>query len=126
MRLDAALADGGRSLSLDDKPTIEHILPQNPKDNSQWRCDWEDNEIKYWVHRLGNLAFLSGKANARAKNFDFLDKKEKYFMAKSGAPVYPITTRVLNQTTWTPDIVERFQNEYLTILKKIWALDRPS
>ncbi|MGF1604608.1 MAG: DUF262 domain-containing protein [Thermosynechococcaceae cyanobacterium] len=124
LRLDSALADGGRSPSLNDKPTIEHILPQNPSKDSQWLRDWTDpNEIKQWVHHLGNLAFLSGKANARAKNYDFSEKKEKYFMSKSGAPVYPITTRVLNQNTWTPEIVKRFQEEYVAKLTNIWDLD---
>ncbi len=124
LRLDSALADGGRSLSLDRKPTIEHILPQKPSENSLWLEDWPDpKERKEWVDRLGNLAFLSGRANARAKNFDFIDKKEKYFMARSGAPVYPITTRVLNQDSWTPEVVKRYQEEYISILKNIWDLN---
>lgn len=123
LRLDSALADGGISPSLEHKPTIEHILPQNPSPDSQWMKDWQDPKVaKEWVHRLGNLAFLSRKANAKAKNYDFQEKKEKYFMTKSGAPVYPITVRVLNQKIWTPAVVEEYQGEYISLLKSVWNL----
>ncbi len=124
LRLDSALADGGRSLSLDHKPTIEHILPQKPIENSQWIRDWPDpDERKKWLHHLGNLAFLSGKANAKARNYDFEEKKEKYFMSNLGVPVYPITTRVLKQTSWTPEVVKAFQEEYVSILTSVWDLN---
>lgn len=123
LRLDSKLADGGKSPSFDRKPTIEHILPQNPNANSQWRYDWNESEIKYWVHRLGNLAFLSGKANAKAKNYDFFKKKGEYFISNSEVPVYPITTKVLNENCWTPEVVRRFQENYVLQLIRLWDLD---
>lgn len=127
LRLDSELADGGKSPSLDLKPTIEHILPQNPDENSQWRSHWTDSEIKYWVHRLGNLAFLSGRANAKARNYEFPIKKERYFATNNaGVPVYPITTKVLKENSWTPEVVQRFQKEYVLKLIKLWELDEYS
>ena len=120
LRLDSALADGGKSPSFEKMPTIEHILPQNPKE--QWLDEWGDMAlVKKWVHRLGNLAFLSAKKNLQASNYDFATKKEKYF-AKSCAPVFPITARVLIQNKWTPEIVEKYQDKYVSTLKKIWDL----
>jgi len=35
--------------------SIEHILPQNPKPNSQWTKDFSPEEIKEWKDKIGNL-----------------------------------------------------------------------
>jgi len=123
LRLDSALADGGKSPSLDGKmPTIEHVLPQKPESNSQWMQDWGDiGFIEQWVHRLGNLAFLYGRKNSAAGNKDFPLKKETYFL-KRGSAVFPITARVISRDEWTPKVVEEYQEEYLKKLKDIWSL----
>ena len=52
---------------------IEHIMP---KDNSQWNMDDDIHQEYLW--RLGNLALLSQKLNAKIKAKPFADKKEEY------------------------------------------------
>jgi hypothetical protein len=119
LRLDSKLADGNFSPSFDVKQiTIEHVLPQNPKDGC-WE-NWSYEEHQKWVHRLGNLVLLPKKKNSEAQNYSFKDKKEKYF--SSNTVTFPITTRVLKTDDWTTSIVEANQKEYLGILKQIWAL----
>lgn len=61
--------------------TLEHILPQNPDDKSEWKKIWNDELIKHWKHALGNLVFT--KDNSRYHNFDFTRKRDG---VEDGAP----------------------------------------
>jgi uncharacterized protein with ParB-like and HNH nuclease domain len=61
-----------------DRITIEHILPRDPPKNSKWIRLFTEEERKEWTGKLGNLILLSGRANSRAKNYDFEKKKEAY------------------------------------------------
>jgi hypothetical protein len=53
--------------------TIEHILPQNPKDNSVWKQNWSDEEFGTYIHDISNLVLT--KDNSHYLNFDFDRKK---------------------------------------------------
>lgn len=59
--------------------TIEHILPQNPYDNSQWKKDFTDEEREAWTDKIGNLTLLSRRKNTSQGNLDYDKKVEKYF-----------------------------------------------
>ncbi|MEA5535310.1 DUF262 domain-containing protein [Crocosphaera sp. XPORK-15E] len=122
-RLDSALAEGGLSPSFDAKMvTIEHILPQNPKPNSQWCETWTEADRETWVNRLGNLALLSRKKNAAAQNYDFDKKKGRYF--KEGSQIiFPLTIDVIHQNQWTIKQVKENQKKYLNILTDLWNLE---
>jgi hypothetical protein len=121
-RLDSALADGGLSPSFDSKMlTIEHVLPQNPKPDSDWCKNWEDETREKWVHRLGNLVLLPKKKNSQAQNLDFSQKKTKYFKSDS-VTIFPLTINVINEENWHEDIVINYQQIYVDKLKNIWNL----
>ena len=49
------------------KITVEHILPQNPPDNSEWTCLFTKEQRVEWTNKLGNLVLLSGGKNSRAQ-----------------------------------------------------------
>lgn len=121
LRLDRLLADTGANY---DHPviTIEHVLPQNPGRHSQWLRDFPDEgERKRWTDRLANLVLLSSAMNIKARNYEFTRKKEEYFQ-RGGAAPFALTTKVQNESSWTPAILERRQRELLDILKKEWRL----
>jgi uncharacterized protein with ParB-like and HNH nuclease domain len=104
-------------------PTIEHVLPQNPPQGSEWE-QWfptQEQREKY-LHRLGNLVLLSASKNSEAQNFDFMKKKQKYFTTKSGVSPFALTTQVLSQNQWTPQIIEQRQKDGVDKLKEIWRL----
>jgi hypothetical protein len=103
--------------------TIEHVLPQNPKAGSQWCKIWQDEARAKWVHRLGNLVLLSRKTNSEAQNYDFKEKKEKYFK-KGNTTKFSLTINVINQEEWNQQIVEYNQKEYLEKLLNIWNLEQ--
>ncbi|WP_068818365.1 DUF262 domain-containing protein [Phormidesmis priestleyi] len=126
LRLDTYLS-GGEAVYALPRITVEHILPQNPPSGSQW-LEWfpDANDRQHYVHRLGNLALLSGYKNSSAKNFDFATKKRKYFTGRHGVAPFAITTQVLNTTDWTPAVIEQRQTELVGRLKQLWRLDEPA
>lgn len=62
--------------------SIEHILPQNPRDNSQWKKDFDDESREKWTDKIGNLIIISRRKNSAQGNKDFSEKKKKYFAGK--------------------------------------------
>lgn len=121
LRLDAALA-GSKVPNPQENPTVEHVLPQTPPAGSQWSIWWPDEEeLASWMHRLGNLLLLSRRKNSQAQNFEFDVKKNKYFSTKGGVSSFPLTTQVLQETEWTPAVVERRQTALLGVLEATWT-----
>lgn len=122
LRLDAALSSGDAVYTY---PTIsiEHVLPQNPAPGSQW-VKWfpTPQQREQWVHRLGNLVLLSRRKNAQAGNYDFDKKKNSYFATAGGVSPFALTTQVIKERVWTPEVVERRQNELIAGLRQLWRL----
>jgi uncharacterized protein with ParB-like and HNH nuclease domain len=121
LRIDAALSAGGASY---DYPiiTVEHVLPQNPKPNSDWRRSFTDAQRQQWIHRLGNLVLLTRRKNAEAGNLDFEAKKRTYFQSKAGIVSFVLTTDVINHTSWTPTVLDARQARLLDTLAQLWRL----
>ena len=123
LRLDTYLS-GGEAVYTLPRTTVEHILPQNPPKNSQWLGWFPDKEARQnYVHRLGNLALLSGYKNSSAQNYDFETKKRKYFTGKDGVSPFALTTQVLKETEWTHAVIEKRQTELMQRLRCLWRLD---
>ena len=119
LRLDSVVAEEGASYQ---HPiiSIEHVLPQSPPDDSQWMKWFPDEEArKHWTHRLANLVLLSRRKNARASNYEYFQK--------NGTTTFALTTKVVDQSEWTPTILDRRQQELIGALligalKKQWRL----
>ncbi|MCP2247011.1 DUF262 domain-containing protein [Lentzea aerocolonigenes] len=122
LRLDEMLADS--SGVTHDFPiiTVEHVLPQQPKEGSRWRDDFTAEERVVWTHRLANLVLLNRSKNSQARNYDFADKKAKYFLSGKGVAAFPLTSQVLAHTEWTPAMLETRQKELLRTLAEEWKL----
>lgn len=48
--------------------TLEHILPKNPKLESQWLKDFDDEIREKHTYAIGNITVLLGSLNSTAKN----------------------------------------------------------
>lgn len=122
LRLDSLISDGVPNYDGYRVITIEHILPQNPQKNSQW-TQWfpSQEERKKYVHRLGNLVLLSRQKNARASNYEFEVKKEKYF--NNPTAIFALTIQAIQEQEWTPEIIEKRQQELLSKLQNLWSLN---
>ena len=122
-RLDSFVGDGGATYNTKIF-TIEHVLPQNPAADSEWAKLWPDEEIrKQWLNRIANLVPLTRKKNSAAQNYDFEVKKEKYFQTKNGISSFNLTTQILNYDSWTPESVEKRQEELIEVFKNKWDLN---
>lgn len=122
LRLDSVLAqDPGASY--DHRIiTVEHVLPRTPSKESQWVRDFSEEEAEQWTHRLGNLLLLNRRSNSRAQNYDFDVKKEKYFTSDQGVAVFALTTQVLKEPVWTPEVISHRQKYLVEILAREWDL----
>ena len=120
-RLDSLLADTGATYTR-TTITVEHVLPQNPRSDSEWMTWFPSQDQRdAWTHRLANLVLLSRRKNASASNWDFGRKKTEYFQRGGVAP-FPLTAQVLNESDWTPVVLERRQKELVDSLRKEWRL----
>ena len=122
-RLDSFVSDGGATYN-SKLFTIEHVLPQNPKADSNWCVLWPNVvEQKYWLNRVANLVPLTRQRNSAAQNYDFETKKEKYFQTKNGTSSFTLTTQVLNVSEWTPSVVKERQEDLKKVFCAKWDLD---
>jgi hypothetical protein len=102
--------------------TVEHVLPQNPKTGSDWMEDFNDDEREYWTDRLANLVLLNRRKNSEAQNFDFSDKKTKYFSGEYGVATFGLTVQVLAFNEWTPSVLVKREQYLVGLLQKEWQL----
>ncbi|MCA0970653.1 DUF4357 domain-containing protein [Halobacillus litoralis] len=120
LRLDSLLTEG--QPYYDHKViTVEHILPQTPKEDSHWIEKF--GEIEEYVHKLGNLVLLTRRKNAQARNYEFDKKKKSYFQSKNGVTSFAITSQVIQEDDWTPDTLLKRQGKLISLLQNAWKLD---
>lgn len=119
LRLDSLLAEGQPYYD-HSVITVEHVLPQNPATDSDW-LKYFDDPSKY-VHKIGNLVLLTRSKNSQAKNYDFNKKKTSYFQSKKGVTTFALTTQVIRENEWTPEILKKRQKQLIDLLKKEWDL----
>lgn len=122
LRLDSELSDG-MAVYNHPKITVEHVMPQNPADNSQWK-EWCPNEEEHaeLVHCIGNLALLSRSKNSAANNYEFDKKKTAYFESKGSHTAFVLTNGIIKETEWTPAIIRKRQDMLLGKLEEAWDL----
>ncbi len=102
--------------------TVEHVLPQNPKLASQWTRLFDGYQRAHWTDRIGNLVLLNRTKNSQAGTYDFATKKAKYFTGRTGSVPFALTSQVLQQTKWTPKVLEQRQKELVGRLVVEWRL----
>jgi hypothetical protein len=90
--------------------SIEHVLPQTPKEGSQWLNDFSEEDVKSLVHSAGNLVLLSKSKNSSAQNKEFVNKKTTYLSPRVSD--YPRSVETLAYETWTPAIVRERTEEF--------------
>lgn len=122
-RLDSFVSDG--AATYDERVfTIEHVLPQTVNPQSEWAQIWPDEDIRNrWLHKIANLVPLARRVNSAAQNYDFDEKKEKYFKnSRTGTTSYKLTTQVTTTPVWTEDVVKERQKYLTNVFKVKWEL----
>jgi Protein of unknown function DUF262/Protein of unknown function (DUF1524) len=122
LRLDELLS-GGSAVYNSPIVSVEHVLPQNPATGSQWLVDFPtEADREHWVHKLANLVLLTRRKNSQASNFEFHEKKSKYFSTKAGVSNFALTSKVLSESAWTLETLKSRQVELLSAVEKLWRL----
>ncbi len=122
LRLDEVLANSP-GVTYDHRIiTVEHVLPQHPKADSNWERYFTEDERTFWTHRLANLLLLNQAKNSEAQNYDFDEKKAKYFQSDKGTPTFALTGQVLSHQSWTPEVLKARQTSLLGALATEWDL----
>ena len=123
LRLDICLSDGS---AFYDFPTIsvEHVCPQVLRTGSQWDMWFSDREThKKWLHRAANLVLLPHRKNASAGNWD-LDRKKTTYFSRNDANPFLLTQQVMEESEWTPTILEARQEQILRSFAESWELEQ--
>lgn len=111
-------AQSGGYTVLDDKPTIEHIMPQSPKDD--WKqhlgANWEqDYEL---LHTIGNLTIVAQDWNSAMSNLPYESKR-----AKLKGHALRINSDYFSTNTpeiWNADAIRARASWLIEIAIKIW------
>lgn len=115
LKLDCILHGHTTKLDFPSTISIEHILPQTPKMDSQWQKDFSEEDHNYAKDRLGNLVLLSRRKNSSQNNRDYADKKQKYF--QGNIELFSNSIRIFQQyPTWT---VTDFSNNHAYVKTKL-------
>ncbi|WP_144118315.1 DUF262 domain-containing protein [Catellatospora sichuanensis] len=122
LRLDEALAKNPGVSYVHSIVTVEHVLPQQPNRGSAWTQLFDATQRKEWIHRLGNLVLLNRSKNSQAQNYEFAQKKQIYFLGGMGVSTFALTSQVLSEAEWTPEVVERRHKQLLAELRQEWQL----
>ena len=96
--------------------SVEHVLPQNPKSDSQWRLDFGDDDQKTWTNRICNLVLISRRKNSSQGRSDYSEKKEKYF--KNNVETFPNSVRGMQNKQWD---MNTLQKHHLEVVDKLCA-----
>lgn len=95
--------------------SIEHILPQNPSESSQWISDFSPKERAELTDLVGNLVLITLSKNASQSRLDYKEKKEKYFIKR--IDVSANSLRVLQKyNEWTPSTLKENHQNVLKLI----------
>jgi len=94
--------------------TLEHIVPRNPN-MAEWPTFLTDEIITEYVPRLGNLALVPRTLNKSLGNRPFNSKRPVYLNAE-----LKLTKDIANEQDWSPEVIERRQNELAKLALKVW------
>ena len=116
LKLDLLYHGHTTKLEMPETISIEHILPQNPYDGSQWKRDFTDIDRDNWTNKLGNLVLISRRKNSAQGNKEYLDKKDTYF--RNNVELFSNSVRIYNQyPSWTLVDLTKNHNEVLEKIK---------
>jgi len=100
-----------------DKYNIEHILPENPQES--WK-QFNENELRDYVYRIGNMTLLTKKTNNEAANHSFDIKKNIY--ANSN---FNITKKINEENAeWNTSRISKYQNWMAKQATSIWKISQ--
>jgi hypothetical protein len=116
LKLDLLYLGHSTKLSMPETISIEHILPQNPTNGSEWTKNFTDIEREEWTNKIGNLVLISRRKNSSQGNKDYVEKRNKYF--KNNIELFSNSIRIFKEfPTWNLEDLTKNQKEVLNKIK---------
>jgi uncharacterized protein with ParB-like and HNH nuclease domain len=120
LRMDQEMQDDSVYKTYHGRITIEHVLPQRSL-NDYWKARFTDKEHTEWLHKLGNLALISGAKNSEAQNSSF-DKKKEVYGRNNKKVSFDITKDLCDYSEWNIASVSERHQTLVTMAKSIWMI----
>lgn len=107
------------------RKTTEHILPQHPKEDSQWEKAFSKEHRELYTHTLGNLVLTYDNSvysnhEFSAKRGSLAETRACYFRASLASE-----REVAEWEEWTPESVEERQARIAAWAMERWGIERP-
>lgn len=104
-----------------ERLSVEHILPQNPKEDSSWCENFTDEDRNELTNKIGNLVLITRTKNSSQGRLDYAEKKKKYFF--KNIDTCPNSLRVLKSyDSWMPEDLKKNHEEVLNLLYKKYGV----
>jgi len=104
--------------------SVEHVLPQRPGANSEWRRWFPDAaEREVCTESIGNLVAVTQKQNDRARNQEFARKKEIYRGTDDDPPVLAIARDAVEAEVWSPVEIRAREARLFALMHEIWGVE---
>jgi len=116
-KLDYILSSDDDKINAPKTISVEHILPQNPKDDSTWKVDFSPEQREELTNKIGNLALISRRKNSSQGRLDYKQKRDKYFT--KNIELFRNSVRIFstNTETWTPSAIEKNQEFVIKLIE---------
>jgi uncharacterized protein with ParB-like and HNH nuclease domain len=103
---------------------LEHIAPQRPSPDSDWKSKMKgDLNYREVIYRIGNMMLLRDKVNKSVSNLNFDKKLIKYEAQnrKSKMPLPTLSKNVLSYKIWSQEAVLTRSKEIAEIAAEVWS-----
>jgi hypothetical protein len=100
--------------SNEEQVNLEHVLPKRAS-AADWGGEFNADERRDYVHRLGNLSLLQKGPNGRIGNKPFGVKKP--ILAKSA---FTLTAEIGAEANWTKDTITERQKRLAELAVTVW------
>lgn len=117
LKIDLLMTDIDKQSVSSSIISIEHILPQNPDNSSQWKKDFSEEEREEWTDKIGNLALISRRKNSSQGRLDYTEKCTRYFEKNIGT--FPSMLKVFHENKeWKLTNLKNRQERIIELLMK--------
>ncbi len=119
-RLARYIQDPQKQITLGET-NLEHIYPQNPEPNG-WLGPANQEKLEPLTWHIGNLTIFGKRANRKAANAEFLDKKIRYAQSK-----VEMTNQIANSyNEWDDATIKTRAAQLAKLVVQVWRFDNIS
>jgi hypothetical protein len=112
-------SEGERRLRSDSEIWLEHILPQNPEEDSDWMRIFPDKRLREdYTYRLGNQTLLLSTLDRRALNKPFEENKR---LCYSNSQI-ELTRDLLDVDEWNKESIDKNSEKIFDLAKRVWPI----